>query len=157
MKNCLSSLVLLAAFMAGGCATSGPTYQYSKEANSGTLVGRNFMVFIPTDKVRISFVEIDGGLVKPSAWSGPPEEVPVSPGRHKVTYGLEGYQFVFAQDETELNVEAGHRYKFQARKVGIAFDVDVLDETNGATIFSKRVTGSKGSGPAFVPIFIPAR
>jgi hypothetical protein len=114
------------------------------------------MVFIPHDKVRISFVEIDGALVKPSVWTGPLEEVPVAPGLRRVTFGLEGFQFVFAQDEVELNVEPGHRYKFNARKVGVAFDVEVVDETSGATVFSKRVAGSKGSGPTFVPIIIPS-
>ena len=157
MKAPLPFLLLICALGAGGCATSGPVYQYTKTAASGTLVGRNFMVFIPTDKVRISFVEIDGGLVKASVWTGALEEVPVAPGLHTVTYGLEGFEFVFAQDATEVNVETGHRYQFKARKVGIAFDVELRDETSGHTIFTKRVMGSRGGGPAYVPIFIPTK
>jgi len=150
-------MLIVFALMAGGCATTGPTYQYVKKSDSGLLVGRNFMVFIPTDKVRISFVEIDGALVKPSVWTGPLEEVPVAPGEHAVTFGLEGFQFVFAQDTAELKVEAGHRYQFKARKVGIAFDVEVFDETSARTVFAKRVSGSKSAGPVFVPIFIPTK
>ncbi|MFZ5496139.1 MAG: hypothetical protein ACOZE5_12490 [Verrucomicrobiota bacterium] len=157
MNYRLSPLLLALTILVTGCATTGPVYQLPKDAKSGTLVGRNFMVFIPTDKVRISFVEIDGALVKPSAWSGPLEEVPVTPGIHKITFGLEGFQFVFAQDEMELKVEAGHRYKFHARKVGIAFDVEVKDESSESIIFTKRVSGTKGSAPAVIPIFIPAK
>ncbi len=157
MKILLKILLLACALGLSGCATSGPVYQHTKSATSATLVGRNFMVFIPNDKVRISFVEIDGGLVKRNVWSGPPEEVPVAPGLRKITYGLEGYQFVFAQDSIELDVEAGRRYKFTARKVGIAFDVEVPDEASGRSILSKRITGSKGGGPAYMPIFIPMK
>lgn len=157
MKKYLLPLLLLVGLLAGGCATSGPVYEYPKDPKSGTLVGRNFMVFIPTDKVRIHFVEIDGALVKPSVWNGPPEEVPIAPGLHKITFGLEGYQFVTAQDKLELRTEPGRRYKFHARKVGIAFDVTVVDEASETTLFTKRVMGSQGRGGAYVPIFIPTK
>lgn len=159
----LTVLAFIALAMLSGCATTRPTYVPPSSPPVATVKGgsANIIKFFSDGDSHVSLVEVDGLYLPPSFWTGNIRSVAVAPGTRRITVLLQGSNYTQAQDTLSIEAVAGHTYQIEAKKTGIAFDVVVYDEgTTGNernSVLTARIAGGAGSGPAYVPIFIPAK
>ena len=155
MKYLIQILITTWAYLTLlGCATTSENpYILPLDPNCATLVGKNFVAFIPQSKIKVRFYEVDGKEIVPDGLKGIPTEIPVVPGSRNVTVYLEAFGFITAQETIEIKVEAGRRYVFEPRNIGKDFDLVIREEGSDKIIYSDRISGNKGRNPT--PIFIP--
>jgi hypothetical protein len=154
---------LMVQLFTAGCATTNrpiytpPTGTGTARINGGSA---NVIKFFTQGAAHVSIIEIDGLYLPPSLWTGDVRSVAVTPGLRKVTILLRGNGYTEGQDTIQFETIAGHTYQIHAQKVGIAFDVSVVDDSNAVehkVVFSGRINGGSSGGPAYVPIFIPVK
>lgn len=154
---------MIAALSLAGCATtSRPTYSPPAAGQTATIKGGNANVikFFSEGESHVWIIEIDGLYIPPSIWTGNARSVKVSPGSRRITVLLTGENYTRGQDTIQIDVSPGKTYQIEAKKVGIAFDVVVYEETNipseKKVVLSTRINGHSAGEPVYIPIIIPA-
>lgn len=165
MPNIRHAVILMVAALSfAGCATTGrPTYRPPTAGETATIKGgsANVIKFFSDGDSHVAIIEIDGLYIPPSFWTGNARSVKVDAGARMITLLLSGNNYTQAQDTIQIDASPGRVYQIDARKVGIAFDVAVYEETVPASekkvVLSTRISGGSSGGPAYIPIFIPVK